>query len=394
MAASRTTVVIVISNLEYGGAQRQVVELANHIDAQAFDLHVCSLSDYVPLAPLLDDSKARLHVVQKQWKFDLTVVPRVARLLKRLRADIAHGYLFDAEIAARLGGRLAGTRAIGNSERNTDYPYKKRQLGVYRMTRKCVDFYVANSNAGARFNQRVLGNRPELYYTIHNGVDTGRFKPVDRSRARQALGLDGDQFVVGMFGSFKQQKNHELLLHAMRRVLDQQPNARLLLVGDELAGGMHGSDAYKSRLLDLVRGLGLQQCCVFAGNRRDVEELYGACDVTALPSLFEGTPNVALESMACGVPVVATRVSDNGYVIRDAETGFLAELGDVAGFARHLLKFAGDRTLGTSMGANARRWVEREFSSARLAEKTAAVYRDVLGHATPEAARLKSFPSA
>jgi glycosyltransferase involved in cell wall biosynthesis len=391
LSSATITVVIVISNLEYGGAQRQVVELANHVDPRAVDLHICSLSGYVPLASLLKNAETHLHVIKKNFKFDLTVVPRLAKLLKLLNADVVHGYLFDAEIAARLAGRLAGVTAIGNSERNTDYPYKKRQLAVYRATKSCVDFYVANSNAGARFNQGLLGNRRGMYYTVHNGVDTTRFRPRDKSEARRTLGLADATYVVGMFGSYKRQKNHELLFRAMHRVLERYPDARLLLVGDELAGGLHGSDAYKTRMLDLVRNLGLERKCVLAGNRPDVENLYVACDVTALPSLYEGTPNAALESMACGIPVVATRISDNSYVIRDGETGLLSDLDDVDAFVRHLLLLGGNELLRRSMGAQARVWVEKEFSCNRLVEKTVAVYRDVLGVSTPEAAGLQSF---
>jgi glycosyltransferase involved in cell wall biosynthesis len=391
LSSATITAVIVISNLEYGGAQRQVVELANHIDPRAVNLHICSLSGYVPLAPLLKSSETRLHVIEKKFKFDLTVVPRLARLLRLLNADIVHGYLFDAEIAARLGGRIARVTAIGNSERNTDYPYKKRQLAAYRATRSCVDFYVANSNAGARFNQGLLDNPPGMYYTIHNGVDTVRFRPGDKSAARRELGLDHSAFVIGMFGSYKRQKNHELLFRAMRAVLDRYPEARLLLVGDELAGGLHGSDAYKSWMLDLVRSLGLEGHCIFAGNRRDVEHLYVACDVTALPSIYEGTPNVALESMACGIPVAATRISDNSYVIRDGQTGLLSDPRDVDAFGRNLLRLADDNILRETMGAQARKWVEEEFSCTRLVEKTIAVYLNVLGAPAPGAARLKSF---
>jgi len=388
----KITVVIAISNLEYGGAQRQVVELANNIDTDRFDLHVCSLSDYVPLSALLG-AVQRLHVVQKGFKFDLSVVPRLASLLKKVNADIVHGYLFDAEIAARLAGRMAGTQAIGNSERNTDYSFKRRQLYVYRLTRHCVDFYVANSNAGAKFNQQTLKNAPERYYTVHNGVDTRRFAPADRTAIRESLGLGSGDFVVGMFGSFKAQKNYPLLFDAARQLIARHPATRLLVVGDELAGGLHGSDDYKLRMLDLVRQLGLEPHCVFAGNRDDVEKLYPACDVTALPSLFEGTPNVALESMACGVPVVATDVSDNAYIVRGGETGYLVRLGDSNAFANRLLVLASDSALRSSMGAAGRSWVEQEFSCARLAAKTAAVYLDVLGQPA-NAELLKSFPPA
>jgi glycosyltransferase involved in cell wall biosynthesis len=124
-----------------------------------------------------------------------------------------------------------------------------------------------------------------------------------------------------------------------------------------------------------------------------VEKLYPACDVTALPSLFEGTPNVALESMACGVPVVATDVSDNAYIVRSGETGYLVRLGDSEGFANRLLALASDSALRSSMGAAGRSWVEQEFSCARLAAKTEAVYRDVLGQPA-NAGPLKSFQTA
>lgn len=387
----KTTVVIVVSNLEYGGAQRQIVALANHVDRDRFDLHVCSLSDYVPLASRLDSADSHLHVIRKRFKFDFSVVPRLARLLRRLRADIVHGYLFDAELAARLAGRLAGTAAVGNSERNTDYAVKRIQLVAHRLTRRGVDFYVANSGAGARFSQRVFRNPRRWYYTVHNGVDTELFRPRDRVAARRALGLEDDEFVVGMFGSFKEQKNYELLFVTMRALLDRHPRTRLLLVGDELAGGLHGSSEYKRRMLELAERLDLHGRTVFAGNRDDVENLYPACDVTALPSLFEGTPNVALESMASGVPVVATAVSDNPYVVREGETGYLVALGDSESFCERLLLLARDRALREEMGRAARRWVESEFSGARLAAKTQAVYLDVLGRPSPDAERLRSF---
>ena len=81
----RICVVLVIDDLEYGGAQRQVVELANNMDSECFDVHVCALSDYVPLGEQLKDSGQRLHTVTRKNKFDFTVVPRLARLLKSLK---------------------------------------------------------------------------------------------------------------------------------------------------------------------------------------------------------------------------------------------------------------------------------------------------------------------
>lgn len=383
LTARRLRVVLVISNLEFGGAQRQVIDLANSVDPSAMDVHVVSLSSYVPLAAGLRDSERRLHIVEKRFKYDTTVPLRLAALARRLGADVVHGYLFDAEIAVRVAGLLARTPLVVGSERNTDYRLKRIQLAAYRVTKHMVNLVVANSRAGAEFNGRVLGQPASLYRVIHNGVDTARFQPADGGDVRQELGLQPGAPVVGMFGSFKEQKNHPLFFDAASRVAGAFPDARFLLVGDQLYAGMHGSDEYKVRVMNLVDTLGLKERCVFAGNRADVERLYPACDVTVLPSLFEGTPNVALESMACGVPVIATDVSDNATIIPDGRAGYIVPLGKPETLADRIETILRDRTLRSSMSDAAHAWVNAEFSTARLAQKTELVYREGLAARLP-----------
>jgi glycosyltransferase involved in cell wall biosynthesis len=151
-----------------------------------------------------------------------------------------------------------------------------------------------------------------------------------------------------------------------------------LFVGDELYMGMSGSVSYKYEVEALVDDLGLRKNCIFAGNKQDVENWYSLCDLTVLPSLFEGTPNVALESMACGVPVVATDVSDNRFVIPDERAGFIVPLDDEACLAERICRLLEDASLRSRMSATAREWVTAEFSGPRLAEKTADVYEELL----------------
>ncbi len=371
-------VVLVISNLEYGGAQRQVVELVNNADPARCNMHICSLSAYVPLAERLHDRHRSLHVVQKRFKFDVSIVPRLARLLRKLRADVVHGYLFDAQIAARLAGWIAGTPVVVGSERNTDYHVKRRQLLAYRLTRRLVDAVIANSRAGAAFNRRMLGHDPAQYRVIHNGVDPDRFRPRDPSAARAALGIAVEERVVGMFGSFKAQKNHPMLLAAAVDVLQRCPRTRFLFVGDELYAGMRGSTEYKRFIRTLVEELGIRERCLFLGNRDDVEQLYSACDLTVLPSRYEGTPNVVLESMACGVPVVCTEVSDNAQIVPHGRAGYVVPLDDQAALADRILELLQDEPIRRRMGADAREWVVREFSTASLVRKTVDVYEQLL----------------
>lgn len=371
-------ILYLVSNLEYGGAQRQLIELANHIDRERFEVRVCSLSNYVPLADRLR-TDIPLHINRRRAKLDFTVAPRLVRLLKQHRIDVIHSYLFDANIAARLAGALVRTPIIViNTERNADYPIKRRHLIAYQLTRWRVDRIVANSRSGAVFNARKLGHDPSLYRVVHNGVDLDRFRPRDSGSVRRKLGFSEDERVVGMFASFKPQKNHALFLRASRHVVDRIPATRLLLVGDELYGGMHGSTDCRRDVERLADELQLRDRCVFTGNRDDVESLYCVCDVTVLPSLFEGTPNTVLESMACGVPVVVSKVSDNCHIVRDRHVGYVVPLGDEQTLANRVCTLLLDESARRVMGRAAREWVAQEFSITIAVRKTERIYVELL----------------
>ncbi len=376
--------VIVISDLEFGGAQRQVVELANSMDPNKCLIYVVSLADYIPLADSLNKKKERFKLILRRWRFDFTVAFRLANFLREVQADVVHSYLFDAGIAARIAGRLARRPVVIDTERNTDYTLKKIESVAFRLTRWCNDMTIANSKAGANFNSRALKQPMSMYRVVHNGVDTERFQPRPQSELRKELGISLEELVVGMFASFKPQKNHPLFLNAARRLLDQGLRFRLLLVGDELYKGMSDSVAFKQEIQKTIDDLNLRSHCIFAGNRTDVERFYNVCDVTVLPSLFEGTPNVALESMASGVPVVVTEVSDNAYVVPDGRAGFIVKLNDVDALADRLGRLLTDKNLRTSMARGARSWVLKEFSCARLAEKTLAIYREAIQMQAPK----------
>jgi glycosyltransferase involved in cell wall biosynthesis len=297
--------------------------------------------------------------------------------MRKLKVDVVHNFLFDAEIAGRLAGRLTGVAVIG-SERNTDYKVKRSDMIAYRSTGWARDLTIANSNAGADFNSRVFKLPRDTYRVVHNGVDSDRFQPRPAQTLRTELGIAPNYLLIGMFGSFKPQKNQPLLLRAAKCVVQQYPHVRFMFVGDQLHGGMSGSVDFKKEIHTLVDELNLRPFCIFAGNQSDVERYYNACDLTALPSLFEGTPNVALESMASGVPVVATDVSDNRYVIPDGKVGYIVPSGDEVALADRLARLVGDASLRRQMGESARAWVLQEFTGRRLAEKTADVYDEAL----------------
>ncbi len=375
----RLCIVLVVDDLGYGGAERQVVELANTMDPERFDVHVCTLSEHIPLAGGLMNAAHRLHVVKGRSRWDFRVVPRLAHLLRSLHADVVHGYLFRAEITSRLAGRWAGVKLVLGSERNANEPFGRSDILAYRLTQCCADAIIANSYAGAESNARVFRRPPSDYRVVHNGVDVGRFRVADGTAFRERLGIPQDCPVVGAVANFKPQKNHAMLFRAFRLVLDSFPEARLLLVGNQPVDSRGRLDSYRAQLDHLVDDLKIRRHCLFLGHQDDVEHIYPVCDVTALASLHEGTPNVLLESMACGVPTVATRVCDNERVVKEGEVGYLVAAGDEGQMANRIIQLFGNPALRQEMGRKARAWVLREFSSQRLAEKMGATYLELLG---------------
>lgn len=374
----RTRILIVVSSLEYGGAQRQIIELVNNLDSSRYLIHVASLSDYVPLTSQFH-GEVPVHIVYKRSRFDVGVVFKLLALISKYRFQILHSYLFDAAIAVRLAGLLSKHPVkVIDSERNSDYQFKKIQLIAYKLTRHLSDVIIANSRSGANFNSVALNVAPEKYRVIYNGVDTDRFRPQNREAMRQRLQIPAHSKVVGVFASFKAQKNHPFLLDAILSVCDNHPELKLLLVGDMLYAGTQGSKEYRAAVLKRINDTKLKSISMLLGNRDDIENLYPACDVTVLPSRFEGTPNAILESMSCGIPVIATRVSDNDRIITNGETGLLVDPGDHKGLTAALCTILEDNYRRAKMGEKSRARVVKHFSSKKLGESTARVYDELV----------------
>ena len=370
----KTKVLIVISNMEFGGAQRQVVELVNNIDLNKFEIHVCSLSEYTPLAMQFKNNTP-LHIIHKRAKFDLSVVLKLKKLIIKNNFNVVHSYLFDAEIASRLAAKLSRTNIdIIGSERNTNYSLKKVQKCAYFITKTFVDKIIANSESGAKYNARLTGQPNFKYHVVYNGVDTVRFDIKDKNTQKKNLGILPNSKIIGMFASFKAQKNHTFLISALEELKKRGNEFTLLLVGDMLHGGQHGSDSYTEQIKQKISNSNFSQNVIFLGNKNNIEEIYPICDFTVLPSLFEGTPNVVLESMACGIPCIASNVSDNSKIIEHGRSGYIVELDDEIGFTNYMQELLDNSVKLKLFSENSRMTMIEKFSSIKLAENMCNIY--------------------
>jgi glycosyltransferase involved in cell wall biosynthesis len=366
---------LVISNLTFGGAERQVVEIANHLESKGLEVHVCILSEHAPLASRLK-LPARLHKIPKAHKYDFSVVFALRRLIRQLNIDVVHGFLFDAEIASRLAGWFTKAMVIG-SERNSEYRYGNVHYYAYRLTSKLVSMCIANSNAGRRLNQATFGHADDHYRVIYNGVDLERFRVRDANWAKCNLQPVGEKFVIGMVGSFKPQKNHHYLLEVICELKKKRTDFVVLVAGTTIFEGDDESNRYLSEIKQRINELDLGQHVHLIGAVERVEYFYPLCHLTVLTSKHEGTPNVALESLACGTPVVATNVADNAYVIPHERVGYVVPGDDASLFAETIEQVLINPDLLNRLQIAAREWVVSEFSTSDMAQNFRLAYEQI-----------------
>ncbi|HZN53296.1 MAG TPA: glycosyltransferase [Methylomirabilota bacterium] len=201
---------------------------------------------------------------------------------------------------------------------------------------------------------RDYGAHASRIATIPCGVDTDLFTPGDRAEARRRLGLD-DRPVLLWVGRIAPIKGLDTLLDTVARLREAGRDMRLLVVGGEADEPTNG---HETSLRRRIAALGLGESVRFVGPQpQSVLPLYyAAADVTVLPSYYESFGMVALEAMACGSPVIASRVGGLVTTVRDGVTGFLVPDGDVEALAERIETLVGDPELRWRLGREGVRW--------------------------------------
>ncbi|MBV9327905.1 MAG: glycosyltransferase [Chloroflexi bacterium] len=211
---------------------------------------------------------------------------------------------------------------------------------------------------------------------IPGGVDLDRFRPLPRRTARAQLGLAAKHKVVLFVGRIQRLKGLEVLLRAFAQLGDL--DARLLIVGGRPGTGPESREI--TRLQHLASRLGVAERTQFLGAlaHEELPTYYSAADVSVMPSSYESFGLVAVESLACGTPVVATRVGGLRSIVRDGETGLLVPWRDAELFAERLRRVLTDDALRRHLAGQARESV-LGYGWDRIAEEHLALYAEVRG---------------
>ena len=207
---------------------------------------------------------------------------------------------------------------------------------------------------------------------IYNGVDLDVLSPQCKESANpQRFFVKKEDQVIGVVGRLSPEKGHDILIQALPRIIKNTPRVRVLLVGE-------GDAKYKDFLQDRIKNEDLQEVFIFTGHIIKMEEVMGIIDILCLPSISEGFNRSLLEAMACGIPVVATKVGGNSEAVEDQGQGLLVPYGDAEALGDAIIDLLKDQDKAQKMGQAGRKRVEQFFSIQRNVDQTQKLYRSIL----------------
>jgi len=353
----------IIDTLEFGGAEKVLVALANAAAAR-HEVAVCCLRRSGPLARDLDP-RIPVFTMDKGEGDDFLLPLRLGRRIAAQRHDVVHTHNWSVFIEGGLAAMAARVPTVVHTVHGPYtaahggwLPRAKRQArhAVERAVARRFRHIVAVSDAIRHYIPSTVGIGAERLSTIHNGIEGALPEAARR----------GDTAITFVsVGRLDAVKNQQLMLRAFARVAQAHPQARLLLVGD---------GPQRAALEALAAELGLDARIRFEGFRTDVAHLLAQADVFLLSSHYEGISIALLEAMRAGLPAVATQVGGVGETVVAGRTGLLVGDGDVDGFAQAMLRLAGDGVLRRRMGAAARDHQQSEFSLERMLQRYETLY--------------------
>lgn len=343
----------------FGGAETMCENLTYALTEMGHQVTVVSLYDEkTPIARRMEEAGIRILYLDKKLGLDLSMVPKLMKIIKQEKPDAVHTHL-DVIKYAVAAAKLCGIRRCVHTVHNVAQEEAEGRLQkiintVYFKLGWSVP--VALSPQVRKTIVSFYGLPEEAVPMIYNGVDLSKCLP------KTDYGLS-EPAVLLHIGRFNHQKNHKGLLEAFTEILKTHPNCCLHLVGD--------GDLYQQTQDDAAQ-LDIREKVIFHGSQSDVYPFLQQADVFLLPSLFEGMPMTIIEAMGTGLPIVASKVGGVPDMLDDQISGRLVSR-EPSEVARAVCDLLSREDFRRSMGSHALQR-SRQFDADYMARRYYDVY--------------------
>ncbi|MDD5119805.1 MAG: glycosyltransferase family 4 protein [Candidatus Omnitrophica bacterium] len=381
----RINILYLITKLELGGAQKQLLSLIANLDRDRFNIFLFTAKDGL----LIEEALRIKGPVLKRSKFlcgpvnflkDILVFFEIYGFIKKNRILIVHTHSSKAGIVGRFAAKAANAAVIIHTVHGWSFhDYQPRMVkNFYIFLEKiCAKFsnkiIVVSKHDKEKGLKNLVGSEGQ-YIIIRYGINIKEFKPdIGRISARRALGLNETDLVAGTVACFKPQKSPLDFINIAAGIKKDLPNIKFIMVGDGLL--------HKDALL-LLKKLNLEREFILTGWRHDVASILSALDVFVLTSLWEGLPIAVLEAMAARIPVVATDTGGIREVIENGRTGYLVAPADKPALQNRIKELLSNKARRDEFIKLAEKRVNaEEFLISKMAKDTQELYLNLSGGA-------------
>jgi glycosyltransferase involved in cell wall biosynthesis len=366
------------------GVKRLFSWMIPRFDPERFDVSLLSLRRRDLSEETLDAMGVRIQYLER-GKFDPMTLPAMLRVIDEQRIDVLHLHGYGATTFGRMAAAFRRIPAIVHEHANlTDTPWFQKVADRALVPFTDIALAVSSSTAEFVINARLIpASKVKVVYL---GVPLEEFSrartPGEIAGARRELGVPEGTFAIGTVTRLHESKGNSYLVEAAAQVVRERPLARFYLVGEGPL--LHDLQAQAA-------GLGLGDCFVFAGFRRDVAQTLAAFDLTVFPSLWEGTPITAFEALAMGKPIVATDADGLLDILTDGHDASIVPRRDAAALARRIV-WAIDHPGELAMLAGRARETGRQYDIDTFVRKMERLY--ALLHDVSRATRRRGAPAA
>lgn len=371
----RQSVLHFVSTLERKTDTKWLVQLARYLHPEQFQLSVACFYGGGEMAAEFEALGVPTFNLNVRDERDPRAILRARRLIEQVGCDLVHTHLLRADLFGGAAARWAGVPAIVSTVYAMgDFRRAKKRKADRLLDAACAALptrVIAVSSAVADDYVERTRSDPDRVTVIHTGIDPPAPVSADqRARARMELGCPDESPLIVTIARLSYEKGVDTLIDSAAILRQTNPQARIVVIGE-------GPD--REALQKRINELDLAETAMLAGYRSDVWPILAAADVVCLPSKSEGMPNVLLEAMAMGRPIVAANVGGVSEAIEHEKNGLLVPANQPRALATSLRRCLNDPTKASIWGDMARRTVEKRFLAQDAASRYAALYWDVMG---------------
>jgi glycosyltransferase involved in cell wall biosynthesis len=377
----KSNLLYVITKLELGGAQKQLLSLIERIDKKEYNIFL--ITAYRGL--LIEDALSIEGLQLKRSIFlersinplkDLLALIEIYRFIKKNKIDIIHTHSSKAGILGRWAAKLAKVPAIIHTIHG--WPFHRWQNSLIRqfyillerLTATIAHVLIAVSEHDVEKGIKFKIGRREKYILIRYGINKEEFLDYNsRRNKREELAIGSAQAVVGMVACLKPQKSPQDYIKVASLVTKVFPQTKFLLVGDGVL---------RHKIEKLIKKFNLNEHVTLTGWRKDIPQILSAIDIFVLTSFWEGLSIAALEALASAKPVVATDTGGIQEIVKDNRNGFLVPPKNTKMLSDRLITLLRDRQLMYRMAEEAKNSIGEEFTYKHMADKTQDLYAHLI----------------